>query len=67
MQVDKAALEGVAHVTEANEAFKIALREDSDWKISSSRCCQSCRLRACDYTARAEDYAIPNTAFARLR
>lgn len=27
MQVDKAALEGVAHVTEANEAFKIALRK----------------------------------------
>jgi hypothetical protein len=45
-QVDRAALERVAHVTETNHAFKIASGRVRGWTISNLPCCQSYRLTA---------------------
>jgi hypothetical protein len=45
-QLDKAALERVAAVTEQNGSTKVAKRPDCRWRIWSWRCCRYCRSKA---------------------
>jgi hypothetical protein len=46
LRMDRAALEAVAQVTEATDAFNLCSEKVRSWTISSTPCCQFCRLKA---------------------